>query len=102
MCLCRLKGFQSRFSHRKVGANFVQHLNLKMTKPNCGYRNVCMKNVLRSKSDITCLITSRETFTYNTHNSAQAKLTAAVELQIIVTTNYATVAKTEKQSNMIQ
>ena len=40
-----------------------------------------------NKSDITCLKTSRETFTFNTHNSAQAKLhvSAAVELQITVT-----------------
>ena len=57
----------------------------------------------KNKSDITCLTTSWETFTYNTHNSAQAKLTAAVELQITVTTNYATVGILQKlRSNRTQ
>ena len=51
------------------------NLFLKVIVPVIAYAN---------KSDITCLKTSRETFTYNTHNSAQAKLTA-VELHIIVT-----------------
>jgi len=39
----------------------------------------------RNKSDITCLKTQLGIFPYNTHNSAQTSLTAAVELQIIVT-----------------
>ena len=50
-------------------------------------RILCFKEISNlgyNKSDITCLKTSREIL-YNTHNSAQAKLTAAVELQIIVT-----------------
>ena len=44
----------------------------------------CIDGKLDNKFDITCLKTSRKIL-YNTHNSAQAKPTAAIELQMIVT-----------------
>ena len=70
------------------------NLFLKVIVPVIAYAN---------KSDITCLKTSRETFTYNTHNSAQAKLTA-VELHIIVTSLCCNrhPTETEKQSIAVQ
>ena len=64
-----------------------------------------ISNQCTNKSDITCQKTSRETFTYNMHNSAQAKLTADIELQIIVCSYYLCYSRqpteTEKQLNAV-
>ena len=50
------------------------------------YKSEIMKCFYYNKSDISCLKkNSRAPYPYNKYNSAQAKLTAAAELRIIVT-----------------